>query len=47
MLTGIQGQFWESPGINLGDMCVIFLLFEVPKWETVSRSMILMIQGWK
>ena len=39
--------FGESPGTHFGDISVIFLWFGVPKWETVSRSMFLMTQGWK
>jgi len=35
------------PGTHFGVMFVIFLLFEVPKRQTVSRSMFLMIEGVK
>ena len=38
-----MGVSWDP----FGDIFVICLSFRVSKWETVSRSMFLMIQGWK
>jgi len=37
----------DSPGTHFGHLFVIFLWFWVPKLEIVSRSMFLVIQGWK
>ena len=41
------GVFGESPGTHFRHISVIFLWFGVAKCETVSRSMFLMILGWK
>jgi len=43
----ILGSSWEPPGIHFGCIFVMFLWSLVLKWETVSRSMVLVIQGWK
>ena len=43
----ILSSFWEALGIHFGHLFVIFLSFGVPEWETGSRSMFLVIQGWK
>jgi len=39
----ILGVSWDPLWVPVCD----FLLFFVLKWETVSRSMFLVIQGWK
>ena len=43
----ILGLFWESLGSHFGHLFLIFQWFGVPKWKTVSRSMFLVIRGWK
>jgi len=45
--SSILGCLWESPGFTVDVFLVICLRLGVPKWETVSRSMFLMIQRWK
>ena len=39
--------FGESLGSHFGHLFLIFYWFGLPKWETVSRSMFLVIRGWK
>ena len=39
--------FGESLGIHFGRLFVIFHRSWVPEWETGSRSLFLVIQGWK
>ena len=43
----ILGSFGESLGIHFGHLFVNFQWFWVPEWETGSRSMFLVVQGWK